>query len=137
MAAGVQRDQESFPELGRALVDDVRRLVQLELQLAREQAVDALKGVAIDAGLFSAAGLLLLFAGVYAIGSAAEALGLLGHWWGWLATAGALIALAGLLAFVGYRRLRGTIARTKATFTEIKGDAVWLRQLPKRDVSSS
>jgi hypothetical protein len=137
MAAGARTEEESIPELGRALVDDVKRMVQLELQLAREQAASAAKGIAVDVGLFSVAGVLLLIAGVYVIGSGAEALGWLGHWWGWLATAGVLVVLAGLIAFVGYRRLRRTIARTKATFGDIKGDAEWLRQLPTRDSSSS
>lgn len=131
------KDEESIGTIGRELVDDVRRLVQLEVELAKAQMVQTMKRALLGASLVIAALALLLIALSYAVGAVAEPLGALNHWWGWLATSGTVIAVAVLLAYVGYLRIRKGIKAAQTAVTSIKGDAEWLKQLTKRNSSAS
>lgn len=128
--------RESIPTIGREIVDDARRLVQLEIELAKAELVATVKRVAIGAGLLVLALVLLIIAAVYYIGSLPKNLLLLDHWWGWLVTGGALTILAAIVAFIGYRIvMRGVHTATAAAGT-IKGDVEWARQLPSRRATS-
>ncbi len=129
--------EESIPEIGRALVDDLRRVVQLEIQLVREQALSAVKSAIVDIALFMLAGVFVLIGVTYALLAISWKIGILDKWWGWALSGGVLLLLAALLAFIGARRLMRTIRQTKSTFDDIKGDAEWLKQLPQRAKSSS
>jgi hypothetical protein len=137
MATTPAQDEESIAAIGRTLVDDVRRLVQLEIELAKAQLVQTMKRTMLGAAFIFVALTLLLLALSYALGAAPEALGALDHWWGWLATAGALTIIALLVAFIGYRRIRKGVRTAQTAMTSIKGDAEWLRQLTKRSGSET
>jgi hypothetical protein len=137
MATASVHDEESLAALGRTLVDDVRQLVQLEIELAKAQMMRTLKRTMLGAGFIIVALNFLLFAAIYAIGALPENLGALNHWWGWLATAGALVLVAGFLGFLGYRRIRKGIRGAQTAVTSIKGDAAWLRQLTRRNSSET
>lgn len=128
---------ESVQGIGREIVDDARRMVQLELELAKAELAAMVKRVAVGAGLITVALVLVLFGCVYFIGSLPANLLLLDHWWGWDVTGGALFILAALVGFIGYRFVRRGINTAKATATTIKGDVEWARQLPSRRNSSS
>jgi hypothetical protein len=137
MATASMQDEESLAALGRTLVDDVRQLVQLEIDLAKAQMWQTVKRTLLGAGFIFVALTFLLFAAIYAIGALPENLGALNHWWGWLATAGALVLLAGLLSLIGYRRIRKGVRSAQTAMTSIKGDAAWLRQLTRRNGSET
>lgn len=135
MAASVQED--GIPDIGREIVDDVRRLIGLELRLARAEAKRTVVRFAVEIALFLVAGVFVLLGLTYAILAVPEALGALGHWWGWLATAAAVLLVAALVGGVGALRMRRTIRAVRTTVDHLKGDAEWARQLPKRSKSSS
>jgi hypothetical protein len=135
VASASVQDEENLAAIGRTLVDDVRRLVQLEIELAKAQMLQTLKRTLVGTGLIFVALTFLLLALSYAIGALPEGLGALNHWWGWLATGGALVLLAGFVGFLGYRRIRKGIGTAQTAMESIKGDAAWLKQLTKRNGS--
>ena len=129
--------QESIQQIGRDIVDDARRLVQLEVELAKAEAVRAVKGLALEIGLFVVALVFVLFALAYAILAVPESLGALNHWWGWLASAGVMVILAVIIGLIGYSMLRRTLRRAKGSIATLKGDAEWAKALPSRRDSSA
>jgi hypothetical protein len=110
-------------------VEDLVRLGQMELELAKLEAGAATKRIAVGAGLVVTA-LLFLYAGLVIAFAVLPAL--LGKWWLWPADAVGLWIIGGLIAVFGYRVIRGAINEAKGTFESIKGDLEWLRQLANR-----
>lgn len=114
-------------------VDDLVQLGRMEVELALLEAKSAGIRVGVGVGLVVAA-LVIAYAGfIYLLGALPENLGLLGHWWGWLVTGGALIILSVLIGLLGWSRfIKRAINEAKGTFETIKGDLEWLRQLANR-----
>lgn len=113
-------------------VDDLLQLGRLEIELAKLEAGSAFKRIGIGAGLAVFALLILYIGVIYALGALPDKLGAFEHWWGWVATGGAFMLLALLIAFVSFRFIRRAINEAKGTFETMKGDLEWLRQLANR-----
>ena len=113
-------------------VDDLLQLGRLEIQLAKLEAGTAFKRIGIGAGLAVFALLVLYIGVIYALGALPDRLGAFEHWWGWVATGGAFMLLAFLIAFFSFRFIRRAINEAKGTFETMKGDLEWLRQLANR-----
>ena len=118
-------------------LDDLKRLAIMEVDLAKLEAGTAIKRVLIAAGLVVGALIFLYAAFIYAIGSLADGVGLLDHFWGWLIVAAALVAVALGLAFIAYRLAMKAKDEALGTFQSIKGDVEWLRQLATQRSSGS
>ena len=134
--AAPARDEESLAALGRSIVEDATRLARLEIEVAKAQAIASLKRGALAIALFVVASLMLLLMAVFALAALPERFSstLVGDSWkGWGLTAAAFLVIAVLFALLGLRVLRRTIGATKTTLAGIKGDAEWVRQLPRRN----
>lgn len=135
--ASPEAPAESIPELGRAVIDDVRRLAQLEVRLALEEVKRTVLSALLDIAFFLAAGLFVLYGVAYALLALPWRLDLLTHWWGWVVAGGASFLTALALIVVGALRLRATFRQARSAIDEMKGEAEWLKQLPGRATSSS
>lgn len=118
-------------------LDDLKRLAVMEVDLAKIEAGSAIRRIAIGVGLAVGALIFLYAAFIYGIGSIAEGIGLLDHFWGWLVVMGALVVIAGLLGLTGLRIALRAKDEALATVQSIKGDVEWLRQLATRRSSGS
>ena len=114
-------------EIIKNITDDVRLLVQDQIELAKVELIPAAKNGGTGAGLFGAAGyfgisatILLYFAAAFGLVAAG-----LAAWLAFLIVAAALLLIAAILAGIGYvfvRRVRGperTIAQANQTVAEV------------------
>ncbi len=110
------------------ITNDVKLLVQDQIELAKVELIPAAKNGGTGAGLFGAAGyfalsatILLYFAAAFGLVAAG-----LAPWLAFLIVAAALLLIAAILAGIGYvfvRRVRGperTIAQANQTVAEVK-----------------
>jgi hypothetical protein len=111
------------------ITDDVKHLVQDEIELAKAELIPSAKKAGIGAGMFGGAGyfgingLTLLYVaaalGIYALG--------LSLWLSFLIVAVALLLIAGILALIGLsnvKKVKGpekTVAQAKVSVAAIKG----------------
>lgn len=123
-------DDRSVAELMKQLSDQTVTLVRQELDLAKAELSTKGKKAGLGAGMFGGA---LLF-GVYALGAltACAILALALAVTGWLAAlivAGALGAIAGVLALAGARNVKQGVPPTpEQTLESMKEDVEWTRQ---------
>jgi hypothetical protein len=112
----------------KSITNDVKLLVQDQIELAKVELIPAAKNGGTGAGLFGAAGyfalsatILLYFAAAFGLVAAGLAV-----WLAFLIVAAALLLIAAILAGIGYvfvRRVRGperTIAQANQTVAEVK-----------------
>lgn len=109
------------PTIGRLVADasrDISTLVSKEIELAKSELKVSVKAGGIGLGLFAAAG----FLAVLAIIMLSVAIAYLIHWngsgldlhWAFLIVFGCYLLLAGLLAFVGLKKVKQVRAPEKA-----------------------
>jgi uncharacterized membrane protein YqjE len=122
-------DSPAVGDIIKTITDDVKHLVQNEVELAKAELVPSAKKAGIGAGLLGGAGyfgingLTLLYVaaalGIYALG--------LPLWLSFLIVAAVLLLIAGILALIGVgnlKKVKGpdkTIAQAKVTVAEVKG----------------
>ncbi len=105
--------RDTDPTIGRLVTDasrDISGLIQKEIQLAKSELTISVKSGGIGVALFAAAGFLVLLA----IIMLSVAFAYLIHWngdglslhWAFLIVFGAYQLLAGLLAFIGFRKVK-------------------------------
>lgn len=121
-------DSPAVGDIIKNITDDVKHLVQSEIELAKAELVPSAKKAGIGAGMFGGAGyfgingLSLLYIaaalGIYALG--------LSLWLSFLIVAAVLLLIAGILALIGLRNVKQvkgpekTIAQAQQTVTEVK-----------------
>lgn len=121
-------DSPAVGDIIKNITDDVKHLVQNEIELAKAELVPSAKKAGIGAGMLGGAGyfgingLLLLYVAA-ALGLAALGLPL---WLSFLIVAAVLLLVAGILALIGLRQVKQvkgpdkTIAEAKESVAEIK-----------------
>ena len=121
----------------RDLLADSIRFIRAEIDLARAQGTDAAKRAAVAAALLAVGGIAAFVGLVFLLGAGAAAIGGALHhpWLGWLIVAAALLAAAGALALIGYRRMKKAVTEAKQVGTTVKEDLEWVRQLPRRNAN--
>jgi hypothetical protein len=138
VATGTERD-ESIAAIARAVADDAVRLARAEIELAKAEAIAAVKKLAIAVGLFAGAAVFALFMTISALGAVPTALA--GHifsgWTWWLLMAALFLILAALLALIGFRSLKRGIGTGKQMVGSVKEDVAWLKRLTKRNAKES
>jgi membrane protein implicated in regulation of membrane protease activity len=119
-------------EIIKNITDDVKLLVQDQIELAKTELIPAAKNGGAGAGLFGVAGYFALSATILLYITAAFGLIAafnLAAWLAFLIVAVALLLIAGVLAGVGYlfiKRVKGperTITQANLTTAEVKGAA--------------
>jgi hypothetical protein len=138
VAAGTERD-ESIAAIAREVADDAVRLARAEIELAKAEAMAAVKKLAVAIGLFAGAGVFALFMTISALGAVPTVLA--GHvfdgWTWWLLMAALFLILAALLALIGFRSLKRGIGTGKQMVGSVKEDVAWLKRLTKRNAKES
>lgn len=103
--------RETDPTIGRLVTDasrDISGLIQKEIQLAKSELKVSVKAGGIGVGLFAAAALLV----VLAVIMLSVAFAYFIHWaglglhWAFLIVFGAYLLIAGLLAFIGVKKVK-------------------------------
>jgi hypothetical protein len=103
--------RDTDPTIGRLVTDasrDISGLIQKEIQLAKSELTISVKAGGIGIGLFAVAGFLVLLA----IIMLSVAFAYFIHWaglglhWAFLIVFGAYLLLAGLLAFIGVKKVK-------------------------------
>jgi hypothetical protein len=121
MSHPVRPPQEGDPTIGRLVADasrDISTLVSKEIALAKSELKVSVKAGGIGLGLFAAAG----FLAVLAIIMLSVAIAYFIHWddkglelhWAFLIVFGFYLLLAGLLGFVGLKKVKQVRAPEKA-----------------------
>lgn len=117
-------------ELTTRLHDEVRALVQAEIALAKNEAVQRAKRIGLGVGMFGTAGLLAFFAGCCAVAAFVLALSNVARpWLAALIAAGVLLVVAVFVALPGRRGFRAQHPPVPADSVEsIKADAEAVRE---------
>ena len=113
--------RETDPTIGRLVADasrDISTLVSKEIELAKSELKVSIKAGGLGLGLFAAAG----FVAVLAIIMLSVAIAYLIHWngsgldlhWAFLIVFAAYVLIAGVLGYVGFRKVRTVRAPEKA-----------------------
>jgi hypothetical protein len=139
MVAATPTGDESLGDLGRQLADDVARLVRLEIALARVQALETGKRLAVSAALLGAAGFFVLLGVVYSLAALPEHFGPVLHdaWVGWAAFGILWFLLAAVGGGLGVRRVRRALREARSTIDAMKEDLEWAKRLSRRDGRSN
>jgi membrane protein implicated in regulation of membrane protease activity len=116
-------EDPSVGALVQSAMADVSTLIRGEIELAKAEIGNSAKKAGISVGLFSVAGVLLAFAGIYFFVTVAEFLTWLGliRWISYLIVTAGLALIAGVAALVGRRMLKKIEkpARTMETLRDL------------------
>ncbi len=132
--SAVSNPNKSLGELFGDLSKEVSALVKQEVQLAKTEITGKLMGVAKAGAALAVAAVLGLGAFLVLLAAAVLILSIwLQPWAAALIVAGALLVLAGLLAFIGFLEIKKTAAHPLPTNTieTLKEDAQWLKNQVK------
>jgi apolipoprotein N-acyltransferase len=122
-----------MPELVRSIATDTSTLLRKEMELARQEIVEAVTARLKAAGSMAAIGVLGMFMLIFLALAAAAALDLvLPGWASRLIVAGAFLLLAVPVALFGLRRLRRPPLAPEETKRTVKEDVQWAKQQLKR-----
>jgi putative superfamily III holin-X len=126
-------EDRSTIDLVRSMAGDVGTLVRKEVELARQETVEALTARAKAAGALAAAGVVGLIAVVFLGLAAAVALdGVIRPWASRLIVAAAFLLLTLGAALFGIRRMKRPPLAPEETKRTIKEDVEWARAQLKR-----
>jgi uncharacterized membrane protein YqjE len=107
------------------LAADTSRLVQLEIELLKQELTELVKRNAIAIGMIAAAALAALFFFIFLLVFAVEVLPI-AHWITALVITAVFLVMAIVLALVGRSRIK--IAAPEASIQSIKEDLEWVKQ---------
>ena len=125
--------RQSMPELVRSIASDTSLLVRQEIELAKQEIMEALTARLKAAASMTAVGVLAVFMLIFLALAAATALDLLlPGWASRLVVAGALLLLAVPVGLFGLARLRRPPLAPKETKRTVKEDVEWAKQQLKR-----
>ncbi|SDM06262.1 Putative Holin-X, holin superfamily III [Corynebacterium mycetoides] len=118
-----QPGQDSIGALVSNASEQVSRLVRSEIELAKTEVMGEVKKGAVGGGLFAAAGVIALYSTFFFFFFLAALLHLWMPWWAaFLIIFLVMLAVAGILAFVGFRKFKNVKApeRTMESVGELK-----------------
>ena len=136
----VKRDQEtmedgqrSTPQLVRSIASDTATLVRKEVELARQEMVEAVVARVKAAAAMLAAGVAVLLAVIFFAEAGAHALERsMEPWAARLVVGGGFVALAGLAAAIGLVRAKRPPMKPEMTVETVKEDIEWAKTQLKR-----
>jgi len=125
--------QQSMPELVRSIATDTSTLLRKEMELGKQEIVEAVTARLKAAGSLAAVGLLFMFMLIFLALAGAAALDLvLPSWASRLIVAGGFLILALPVALFGLRRLKRPSLAPEETKRTVKEDVQWAKQQLKR-----
>jgi hypothetical protein len=125
--------QRSMPELVHAIASDTSTLVRKEVELARQEFMEALTARIKAAGAMGAAAVAVLFALGFAAAAGARALdGVVSGWAARLIVAGGFLLIAAMAAVVGIARAKSPPMKPEKTVETVKEDVEWAKAQLKR-----
>ena len=125
--------QQSMPELVRSIATDTSTLLRKEMELGKQEIVEAVTARLKAAGSLAAVGLLFMFMLIFLALAGAAALDLvLPSWASRLIVAGGFLILALPVALFGLRRLKRPSLAPEETKRTMKEDVQWAKQQLKR-----
>jgi uncharacterized membrane protein YqjE len=100
--------EPSVGTLAKSAMTDVSTLIRSEIELAKTELATSAKRGGIGAAAFAAAGVMLLFAGIFFFIALAEFITWLGleRWISYLIVFALLVVVAAVVAFIGYRQVK-------------------------------
>ena len=126
-------DKRSTPELMRSIAGDTATLVRKEVELARQELLEALVARGKAAAAFAAAGVVALVAVVFAGAGAASALdNVMAPWASRLIVAGGFVMLAMVAVAMAIGRAKSPPLAPQKTVETVKEDLEWARAQLKR-----
>ena len=125
--------RRSTPQLVRSIANDTATLVKKEVELARQEFVEAIVARLKAAAAMLAAGLFVLFAVIFLGSAAAYALeSAVSPWAARLIVGGGFLLLAGLAAAIGLFRAKRPPMKPEMTVETVKEDIEWAKAQLKR-----
>ena len=125
--------QQSMPELVRSIATDTSTLLRKEMELGKQEIVEAVTARLKAAGSLAAVGLLFMFMLIFLALAGAAALDIvLPSWASRLIVAGGFLVLALPVALFGLRRLKRPSLAPEETKRTVKEDVQWAKQQLKR-----
>ena len=120
-------------DLVRDIATQSQTLVRKEVELAKQEILEAVMAKVMAVGALAGAGLFGLFALLFAALAAAAALALvLPAWAAALIVAGGFLLLAVPAALIGIRRMKAPPLKPEETVRTVKEDVEWARAQLKR-----
>jgi len=127
------KDPRSTMELVRGIASDTSTLVRKEVELARQELLEAITARLKAAGAMAAAGVFGMFVLLFLALAAAAALDfVLPTWLAALIVAGGFALLAGPALLFGLRRMKAPSLAPEETVRTVKEDVKWARAQLKR-----
>ena len=125
--------QQSVPELVRSIATDTSTLLRKEMELGKQEIVEAVTARLKAAGSLAAVGLLFMFMLIFLALAGAAALDLvMPSWASRLIVDGGFLILALPVALFGLRRLKRLSLAPEETKRTVKEDVQWAKQQLKR-----
>jgi len=126
-------ERQSMPELLRSIATDTSTLLRKEMELGKQEIVEAVTARLKAAGSMAAVGLLAMFMLVFLALAAAAALDqVIPGWASRLIVAGAFLLLAIPVGLFGMRRFKTPPLAPEETRRTVKEDVEWAKQQLKR-----
>ncbi len=126
-------EARSTPELIRAIAGDTATLVRKEVELARQEIVEAVVARVKGVAAFGAAGVMALFAVLFlAVGGALALALVLPVWAAFLIVAGGFLLVAGVAAVFGRFRIKRPPLAPVETKRTVKEDVQWAKAQLRR-----
>jgi uncharacterized membrane protein YqgA involved in biofilm formation len=127
------RDPRSTGQLVRDIASDTSTLIRKEVELAKQEVVEAVTARVLAAGALAGAWLFAMFMLLFLALAAAAALSLvLPVWAAALIVAGGFLVLALPAGLLGVRRLKAPPFKPEETMRTVKEDVEWARAQLKR-----
>jgi Putative Actinobacterial Holin-X, holin superfamily III len=131
LAAGLQRGKEEVREVSSefgSIASDLRTLGTMEMQLARAEVAEGVKGYGIATGIGATAALFAILMTVFLFLAVMFALDeVLPLWAAALITTGLLALLAGIFALLARKRFQSTSVVPRRAINSLQEDIRWAR----------
>ena len=125
--------QHSLGELFKELASDTGVLVRKEVELAKTEMAGKAKVVAKDGAMIAGGGVLAYYASFLLLAALVLALGTVMPLWASALIVGVVLAAsAGVLAFIGVKKLKKVDPAPRETIRSLKENKLWLREQMSR-----
>lgn len=125
--------QHSLGELFKELASDTGTLVRKEVELAKTEMAGKAKVAAKDGAMIAGGGVLAYYASFLLLAALVLALGTIMPLWASALIVGVVLAAsAGVLAFIGVKKLKKVDPAPRETIRTLKENKLWLREQMSR-----